>query len=345
MSEKPEIERLLLRARLRIEEGQRELALLMLEGIHTDNQDEQNEVDYLLGWCYTLSRRWDDALSVLGRVAKIAEDEGDCENCIDRERRALCFLRLGIVAVQLARYEDAAHHYNSAAIQYYEEAVSLCEPLDNENELANSYYGLSQAYRRAGRLIDAQLAGKNALQLYENNKNRHLEGRMHNELGHIAMQLGDLRAASDHFTDALALAISAGGVEMVMVNYAALAEVRLAESRFEDARRYCQHAEEMNERVQNTQLSGLIYLTIGKVAQVEAESTGGARKRQLLEEAVQSFKKAKEQFSSTQDYSDIAELYGRWAHALEDLGQVEEAILCWRSGYEALSAAHGQMWY
>lgn len=378
MVQHSDIGTLLLRARLQIEEGQRDLALSMLEELHSDNQDQQRERNYLLAWCYTLARRWDDATGALNRVAKMPEDGGDYENCLDRERRALCFLRLGFVAVQLGRYEDAAHHYNkclkllqdkrinrlreqvqaqyglgttylmrgqvSAAIQHYEEAIRLCSSLDNESEMANSCYGLSQAYRRAGRLIDAQLAGERALHLYEKNKLRDLEGRMHNELGHIAMQLGDLKAASDHFTDALALAISANGLEMVMVNCAALAEVRLAEKRFEDARRYCQHAEEMSERVKNPQLTGLIYLTIGKVAQVKAESKDGPQKRELLEEAVESFKRAKDDLSPTQDYSHIAELYGRWAHALEDLGQFEEAILCWKYGYEALLAATGPTW-
>jgi hypothetical protein len=30
---------------------------------------------------------------------------------------------------------------------------------------------------------------------------------------------------------------------------------------------------------------------------------------------------------------------------LEELGQFEEAILCWKSGYEALSSSYGQTWY
>jgi len=49
------------------------------------------------------------------------------------------------------------------------------------------------------------------------------------------------------------------------------------------------------------------------------------------------FQKSRESLASTQAYPDIAELYGRLALALEELERVEEAIECWRSGYEMLS--------
>jgi len=41
----------------------------------------------------------------------------------------------------------------------------------------------------------------------------------------------------------------------------------------------------------------------------------------------------------------VTELYGRWAEVLEQLGRYEEAIACWKSGYEVLSAANGPELY
>ncbi|TMD57799.1 MAG: tetratricopeptide repeat protein [Chloroflexi bacterium] len=321
MSENQDIQRLLLRARLFLEEGQRDKALMVLETIDTESQEQRQEVDYLLAWGYTLAKRWEDALRVLSPLPDLAEDEGEQENRIDRGRLAQCFLRLGDTAVNLARYEDAAHHYTrclkilqdkrihlplvqvkaryglamthvmrelyAAAIQHYELALGLCLHIDDDEIIGNIYYGLSDVYRRSGNLIKAQLAGEKALELYE------VEGRL------------------------------------------------------EEARRYCQRAQEMSGRFQDKdgQLTGLTYLVTGKVTHAEAQRAEGGQRQKLLEETIKWFEKAKDKLAPTQSYADVAELFGRWAQVLEELGQFEEAILCWKSGYEALSSSYGQTWY
>ena len=74
MSENQDIQRLLLRARLFLEEGQRDKALMVLETIDTESQEQRQEVDYLLAWGYTLAKRWEDALRVLSPLPDFAED-------------------------------------------------------------------------------------------------------------------------------------------------------------------------------------------------------------------------------------------------------------------------------
>src|SRR5205085_6852326 len=93
------------------------------------------------------------------------------------------------------------------AIQYYEQAIRLCLHLDDDDEFGNIYYGLSDTYRRSGDLINAKLAGEKALALYVRTENQHMEGAAHNLLGHISLHLGDFREASDHYTEALAIAM------------------------------------------------------------------------------------------------------------------------------------------
>ena len=128
-----------------------------------------------------------------------------------------------------------------------------------------------------------------------------------------------------------------------MVNCTALARVRLAEGRLEETKRYCQRALEIADRLPSSDayLSGLTYLLRGKVAQAEAGQAEGEQRRRRLEEALQWFAQAKEKLSPTQAYADVTEMYGRWAEVLEDLGRDEEALACWKSGYEALSATNG----
>ncbi len=377
MDQNPDNEILLLRVRLILQEGQHDRALTVLEGIQPENEAEQQEKAYLLGWGHTLAKRWDDALSLLTPLPNFTEGEGDQENRIDRERRALCNLHLGYAAVQLARFEDASRHYAKclkalqdkkihlpltqikaryglamtcvmrglypAAIQHYELAIDLCDHIDDDVEIGNIYCGLCEAYRRAGNFIKAQLAGEKALTLFEGSGDIYRQGLMHNYLGRISLQLGDYRAASDHYTEALALAISDRSDRMMMVNCAALADLRLVEERLEEARRYCLRAQEITNRLlaKDGQLIGLTYLISGKVSQAEAERTEGEQRQRLLEEAVKWFNKASDQLNATQSYTDVAELYGRWAQALEELGQYQEAIACWKNGYQALSSING----
>ena len=381
MSENQEIERLLLRARLFLEEGQRDKALAVFETMRSENQEQQREVDYLLAWGYTLGRRWEDAFRVLSPFSHYPEDEGDQENLLVRKRLAQCFHCLGDTAVNLARYEDAAHHYTrclkilqdkrihlplvqvkaryglamtyvmrnlyAAAIQHYELALRLCLHIDDDEIVGNIYYGLSEVYRRSGNLIKAQLAGEKALELYERSRNQHREGVTHNLLGHISAQLGDYRQALDHFTEALAIATGSESVKMIMVNCAALANLRLTEGRLEEAKRYCQRAQDFIGRFQDKdgQMSGLTYLVTGKVIHAEAQQAEGEQRQKLLEETIAWFKKAKDKLAPTQSYADVAELYGHWAQALEESGQFEEAIVYWKSGYKALSSSYGQTWY
>ncbi len=381
MAQSIDIRLMLFRARLLLEEGQADRALSILETIKTDDDNEQREITYLLGWCYTLAERWEDVTKVLSPLPKFVESEGDKEGPLDRVRLAYSLLRLGQAAVNLSQYEDASRHFSrclkvlkskkihlpmaelkaryslamtclmrgmyAAAIQHYELALRLCLYLDDDEEIGNIYYGLCEAYRRSGKLIEAQLACVKALELYERCSNHQMEGQTHNLLGLIYLNLGDYRVASDHYTEALSLAASYSGPKLVMINCTALAGVRLAEGRLEEARRYSERALENIDRIQykDKYLEGLTYLMCGKVAQAEAQRAEGEQRRRLLEESIAWFERAKGGLSPSQSYIEVTELYGRWAEVLEELGRYEEAITCWKSGYEALSATKGPAWY
>ena len=50
MAQNNDVRMLLFRARLLLEEGQADKALPVLEAIQADNEEEQQEIAYLLGW-------------------------------------------------------------------------------------------------------------------------------------------------------------------------------------------------------------------------------------------------------------------------------------------------------
>lgn len=380
MEQIPGNKMLLFRARLLLEEGQSDAALKILEAIVPDDEKQQKEVAYFLGWCYVLHRRWSDATEVLSSIFSFEDDEGESESRIDRERLALCRLRLGYAAVNFCRFDEATHHFSrcikvlnnkrvnlppivrvkahyslamsymmrglySTAIQQYHDALHHFLYIDNDDELGNIYYGLSDTYRHSGKLEDARLAGERALELYVKAENHRMEGTTHNLLGHIALENEDFRGASDHYTEALAIGNAYSGTNMAMLNCTALAEVRLAEGRLDEAKRYCQRACELTAKVSDTYMCGLTYYVTATVFHSLAAQARDEERQRLLEETIEWLEKAKCSFAGKDAESDTADMYQLWAQTLEELGHYQEAFTLWRSGYETLSKAKGPVWY
>ncbi len=371
MTSQSDPQMLLYRARLYLEEGRSKEALVSLQALHTDDEKLQRNVSYLLGWCYVQQKQWQEAVEVLSPLLANVRLTGEADSLVERELVALYLLRLGEAAINLGHHEDASLHFTiclkvlhdrrvylptvrikaryylgmtcivrglySAAVQHYEEALRLCRHYNNEEEMAHVYHGLCDAYRHTGDFARASTAGEEALQLYRRRMDREMEARVHHLMGRISFSLGDLREASDHYTESLAIATGYNGPTMAMLNCVALADVRLAEERLEEARRYCQLALETMQRSHNVQMSATVYHAVGKIAQEEARLVHGVERQQLLQEAVSWYQKASELLGPTQAYADRAEIYGRWAQALEELGCAQEAIDVWRSGYEVLS--------
>lgn len=369
MSEHTDVQRALKRARLRLEEGQHDLALVTLESIEPENEEEQQEKNYLLGWYSIQRRHWSDAEHYLLPLYHSKLERG--EQALDRARMAIYLQWLGDVAVNLNRYEDAARHYQkclklirerhlhhqqlhikacvglamtcimsgfySESIRHYLEALELAEYDDDNEEVPGIYYGLCDAYRHLGMFNDAYDYGIMALDVYTKRINRQMEGRVRNLLGCICYQQGQLRESSDHYTEALGIATIHEIPTMIMANFTGLADVRMAEDRFKEARRFCLLAHEMLERVQDEHIIGMMYLVTGKEAQEEAQRTQGEEQRKLLEEAIRWFEKSDNYLSSIQARTTMGELHGRWAQVLEQLDRSREAIGHWKSAYQVIT--------
>jgi tetratricopeptide (TPR) repeat protein len=368
----------ILRARLLMEEGQYNLALVTLKEIQTDDPEQQHQIAYLSAWCHTRLEHWVEALRLLSPLyaaGSIEEDWNDA-NHNERERRAFYLLYLGNAAVNLNRFEEASQHYSQClkllserrvnlpkvrikaryslgmtcitsgfyalAIQHYEEALQLCKNDPDHEDLPDIYYGLCDANRQMGKFEVAYKCGVMALKLYEKREMRSMEGRMHNVLGRICYQLREFNEATDHYMESLSRATLDNSQSMKMVNFAALADLRLAENRLEEAQRYCDRAEEAAKGLDDDIYLGLMYLVCGKVTLAESERVEGEQHERLLEEARRLFEIARDHLSKTQARTYLAEVYGRLAQMLEKSGQPQEAISYWKTAYESLSSLQGQ---
>ncbi|GCE25656.1 hypothetical protein KDA_11400 [Dictyobacter alpinus] len=370
MTQNADSKMILYRARLLVEEGRYDAALEALTTMQLEDEKQQQDVAYLLGWCYILRQQWEDALATLSPLLVGLDERLDVETPQERERHAMALLRLGIAAVNLSTYEDASLHFirclkvlhdrrvhlpvvriharyylamtclmrglYGPALENYEEAIRLCSHYANDAALPDIYYGICDVYRKTDELVKSYEAGQEALRLYMQRENQQMAARMHNLLGQVCLQMGDYREASDHYTESLAIATSYQGPTLAMLNCAAMAEVRLAEQRLLEAKRYCQLALNTMEQIDDKHMEGRVYHVIAKVTHAAAEKETGDQQRKLLEETVSWYEKAKTCLAATQAYADEAEIYGGWAQTLEELGRVTEAIECWRSGYVVL---------
>lgn len=369
MSEQPD---LLLRARLQLEEGNTQKALQALEEVTSPDEQQQREIRYLTGWAKVQLKCWEEAITSLAPILDKAEEELKNEQAelTDREQFAHYLLQLGIAAINLEHYLDAIFHLNlclkvlhdrrvhlpkvriqaryslataymmrgsySTAIERYQEAARLCEYYDRRDELPNVYYGLAEAYRHAKDLANAHEYAQKALDIYRERNNRVLECQIHNTLGSICYLLGQQQEAAKHYNESTLLANLINKPLVAMLNCAALAEMYIKEDDLSAARRHSELAREYVSRLERPTMLDSPYHISGKVAYAEAQKAEGATREKLLQEAVAWYEKAIAYLKNTQVEADLAELYGDYAYALEDLGRHKEAFALWRSGYQSL---------
>lgn len=375
MSETDFINQLLHRAHSFITEGQGKEALATLEQIQPATLTQKQEVAYLRAWCYTLSGRWDEAAQFLldPDVSQDSVSNIQSFGQTERRRRASYLLLLGNIAVNLGRYEEGTRHYTqcikflderrmnivkvrikarcglgvaytqtgfySVALAHYEDALRLCGEGTHHPDLPDIYYGLCDAHRHLGNFDCALDFGKKALQLYADLNDKYMEGRMRTLLGRICFQTRDFQAASNYFTEGLALAISANSPGVIIANLTSLADLRREEGLLQEARRYCQHALEYRDRVTLKHQVGMLYIVYGKVAEAEANEAEGLHKRELLDEAISWYQQAIDVLVPLQAKVELSEVYGRLAQILETSGERDKALIYWKSAYSLYERA------
>lgn len=333
MHKKSYLEHSIYRAQLWMEEGQYDLALPALQDIQTHNQEQKRQIAYLSAWCYTHLEQWTEARCLLLQLyppSSFEENWNDAKHN-ERERRAFYLLCLGNAAISLNRFEEASQHYTQClkllserrvhlpqvsikarhslgttcimsgfyamAIKHYEEALQLCKNIPEHEDLPEIYYGLCDANRLLGKFESAYIYGVKALEMYEKRGMQTMEGRAQNALGKICFQMREYNEATDHYLELLSIAMLENNQEIKMVNFTALADLRLAEDRLEEAQRYCQRALEVSDGLNDNYYLGLMYLTCGKVTLIESEQIEGEQHEILFSRARKLFEKAKELLS------------------------------------------------
>jgi tetratricopeptide (TPR) repeat protein len=363
-------EQLFQRAHLLVSEGQLEHALAVLDGIQVESLEQKRDIAYLRAWCAVLQGHWDEVAQYIlpreisGEMIADVRELGRTE----RRRRPYYLLMMGDVAANLWRHEEAIQHYTRClkflderrmndtnqrirallglgvahmatgylpnAVQYYEQALRLRNNDIRQRHVPDLYYGLSDAYCRLGAFERALEYGNMALQVYTERNEKELICRIHSLLGHIYCKMEDLPTSNAYYTRALALAMSTESVGAIFHSFTALADLRLQEGKPEEAWRYCEMALEYSEKVPRPYFVGKMDLVCGQVMEARAQDAGGSRRQEYLEQAVKYYQRAVAQFRQTDARPDLAEVYSRLAHLLEESGQPDQALAYWKLAYQ-----------
>jgi tetratricopeptide (TPR) repeat protein len=329
MHKKYDKERSIYHAQLWLDEGRYDLALSALQHIQTHNSEQKRQIAYLSAWCHTILEQWTEARCILLHFypPSSIEENWNNEKHNERERRAFYLLCLGNAAMSLKRFEEASQHY----INY-----------QANEDLPDIYYGLCDANRLHGKFEDAYSYGVKALELYEDRGIRGKQGHIQNLLGRICYQMREYNEAAEHYLESLSITTQDDNQEIKLVNFTALADLRLAEERLDEAQCYCEHALEVADGLEDNYSLGLMHLTCGKVTVAESEQATGEQHDILYTKARGFFEKAKELLAQTHDSVLLSEVYSKIALMLEQSGQPQEALSYWKTAYASLVHSTGQ---
>ena len=361
---------MLYRAHLQIEQGKHESVFEILQDCVSQDEKQQREVAYLSGWAYVQGKQWDEAERMLSPMLDPQTREAGRTIQLERERIAFFLLVLGLVASHLAFYEDASLHFSTClkilharrihlpmvrmqaryslgmvsllkgqpqvALQSFTETLKLCQHYQEKVMPARVYHGLCEAYQAIGAHDQAYEAGQTSLTLYLQHSDPQKSASLYQALGQICFRLEKYREAREHYTQALQVAQEMQDALLLTTNHALLAELCLLERRLVEARYYSQLALTHVEHLEDPVMQSKVYVAMGRVSREEAMHLEGEAQKNLLEAAVAYFKHALESLEHIQAHQEMANTYSLLAQTLEMLGREEEALLCWRSGFNVL---------
>lgn len=358
-------------ARALLQEGYSEKALALAQTLRGKDEEEKRAIAYLLCWAHVAQKHWTEAFqAVLPFLSRNTDDPAQ-DILTDRERLVYHLFHFGVTAVQQAAYEDAELHFTfclkilhdrrahlptiriqthywlgiaflkqgmlPSASEHFEDALHLCHFYQYDDDLARIQDALCDARQQAGDLLQARIAGQEALHQYEKREDRLQQALIHQRLGRIHRQLNAPDEAMTHYQASLALATILQEATLLLTNCIALAELQLEGGCEKTARHFCQLAQEQLPQIHNPYLIGLLYATLGNVERKAAEHAIETHRVQQLEEAYRYYEQAITHLRTASAHHESANVYHDMAQLAEEMGRTREAFTLWRAGYDMLT--------
>jgi tetratricopeptide (TPR) repeat protein len=177
--------------------------------------------------------------------------------------------------------------------------------------LSIMYHGLSQAYLELNNIEQATHYARRAMTISETLNDRLSLARTENNLGLMLLQSGDRLNARHHLESAIRRFSEAGVEAGLAIILTSLCELELAESNFDEARRFGQEALELSARLSEETTVSDSHVWLGMVAEARGEETTADSEFALAFEGLEKLGSPPQRSSRAHAfYADILEARG-----------------------------------
>jgi tetratricopeptide (TPR) repeat protein len=161
-----------------------------------------------------------------------------------------------------------------AAIDAYQQSVTVADSVHDLRRLSLLYSGLSAAYQELGQFDQAGRFAQRALNIHQTLNDQLSLARSENNLGLLLVRAGDVGSAKPHLDRSLRL-FDEAGVEVGKANVVlTLAELALAKHDLAEADRLAQEACDLAERLLEFATVAEAHYWLAKVAEARGDERG-----------------------------------------------------------------------
>jgi tetratricopeptide (TPR) repeat protein/DNA-binding XRE family transcriptional regulator len=213
-----------------------------------------------------------------------------------------------------------ANHHWEAAIKAYEQAIAAGDVVQDLRRLSIMYHGLSQAYQELNNIEQATHYARRAMTISETLNDRLSLARTENNLGLMLLESGDRLNARHHLESAIRRFSEAGVEAGLAIILTSLCELELAESNFDEARRFGQEALDLSARLSEETTVSDSHLWLGMVAEARGEEATADSEFALAFEGLEKLGSPPQRSSRAHAfYADILEARGDMDGAVKHL--------------------------
>ncbi|MEM1241892.1 MAG: tetratricopeptide repeat protein [Cyanobacteria bacterium P01_H01_bin.26] len=300
----------------------------------------------LLGYCYLMTKQYNQANEIYQQELKAKQLSGD------RESQAGTYHQLGSVAEALREYEQARSHYQQAldikieckdrysqartyhqlgrvaqALREYEQARShYQQALDIFIEY-NDRYSQASTYHQLGRVAEAlreyeqaRSHYQQALDIFIEYNDRYEQAGTYHQLGRVAEELREYEQARSHYQQALDIKIEYNDRYSQARTYHQLGRVAQALREYEQARSHYQQALDIYIEYNDRYSQASTYHQLGIVAEELREYQ---QARSHYQQALDIFIEYKDRYSQASTYYQLGKLF----EALDNISEAKDCYL------------------
>ncbi len=212
------------------------------------------------------------------------------------------------------------NHHWEAAIKAYEHSIAAGDVVQDLRRLSITYAGLSFAYQELNNFEQATHYARRAMTMQEMLNDRISLARTENNLGLLLLQSGDRVKARTHLESAIRRFTEAGIEAGLAIILTSLCELELADSNFDEARRFGREALETATRLAEEGTVADSHLWLGMVASASGDSAGADAEFAAAFEVLEKLGSPPQRSSRAHAfYADILEARGDMTGAVSHL--------------------------